>query len=88
MRPKQYRILDNYINDGHKKLLREPTDLLLLGKLGTQLTVDDIHYLVCTFKGLYPDRNLTPTTIRKSVIANWLNENKIPLEQVQIMSGQ
>ena len=50
--------------------------------------MDDIHYLVSTFKGLFPDRNLTPSSIRQSVIANWLNEKKIPLEQVQLMSGQ
>ncbi len=86
--PKQYRILDNYINDGRKKLVREDTDVLLLGKLGTPTTSDDVHYLVSTFKGLYPERNLNPTTIRKSVIANWLNEKKLPLEQIQIMSGQ
>ncbi len=86
--PKQYRILDNYINDGRKKLLRDATDTLLLGKLGKATTADDIHYLISTFKYLYPDRNLNPKTIRKSVIANWLNEKKLPLEQVQLMSGQ
>lgn len=86
--PKQYRILDNYINDGRKKLMREETDFLVLGKLGKPVTADDIHYIVSTFKGLYPNRNLSPSTIRMSVIANWLNEKKLPLEQVQIMSGQ
>jgi integrase/recombinase XerD len=49
--------------------------------------VDDINYLVSTFKGLFPDRNLNPKTIRQSVIANWLNEKKLALEQVQLMAG-
>ena len=87
---KQYRLFDAYLNEGRKSLLREtnPTNAFVLGKLGTRISVDDIHYLVSTFKGLFPDRNLTPSSIRQSVIANWLNEKKIPLEQVQLMSGQ
>lgn len=87
---KQYRLFDNFINEGRKNLLRDsnPTYAFVLGKLGTRISADDIHYLVSTSKGLFPDRNLTPSSIRQSVIANWLNEKKIPLEQVQIMSGQ
>lgn len=85
---RQYRLFDQYLNDGRKKLLREPTDALVLGKLGSRISVDDVHYIVSTAKGLFPDRNLTPATIRQSVIANWLNERHIPLEQVQILSGQ
>ena len=87
---KQYRLFDTYLNEGRKSLHREtiPTNAFVLGKLGTRLSVDDIHYLVSTFKGLFPDRNLTPSSIRQSVIANWLNEKKIPLEQAQLMSGQ
>ena len=65
-----------------------PNNDFVCGKLGTLISVDDIHYLVSTLKGLFPDRNLTPSNIRQSVIANWLNEKKIPLEQVQLMSGQ
>jgi site-specific recombinase XerD len=87
---KQYRLFDTYINEGRKSLHRDtiPTNAFVIGKLGTRISVDDIHYLVSTLKGLFPDRNLTPTTIRQSVIANWLNEKKIPLEQAQLMSGQ
>lgn len=85
---RQYRLFDQYLNDGRKKLLREETNALVLGKLGSRITVDDVHYIVSTAKGLFPDRNLTPATIRQSVIANWLNERHIPLEQVQILSGQ
>jgi site-specific recombinase XerD len=87
---KQYRLFDTYLNEGRKSLHRDtiPTNAFVIGKLGTRISVDDIHYLVSTLKGLFPDRNLTPTTIRQSVIANWLNEKKIPLEQAQLMSGQ
>jgi len=30
---------------------------------------------------------LNPSTIRQSVIANWLNEKKYPTEMVQLMAG-
>ncbi len=87
---KQYRLFDTYLKEGRVSLHRDtiPTNAFVIGKLGTRISVDDIHYLVSTLKGLFPDRNLTPSNIRQSVIANWLNEKKIPLEQVQLMSGQ
>jgi integrase/recombinase XerD len=85
---RQYRLFDRYLNEGRKSLLRIETKPFVLGKLGNRITVDDIHYLISTYKSLFPDRNLTPSNIRQSVIANWLNEKKIPLEQVQLMSGQ
>lgn len=68
--------------------MRQETNAFILGKLGNRITVDDINYLVSTYKELFPDRNLNPGTIRQSVISNWLNEKKLPLEQVQLMSGQ
>jgi site-specific recombinase XerD len=86
---KQYRLFDQYITEGRKALLRtEKEDAFILGKLGNRISVEDISYLVSTYKGLFPDRDLNPGTIRQSVIANWLNEKKLPLEQVQLMSGQ
>lgn len=32
-------------------------------------------------------RKLSPQTIRMSVICNWLNERKIPLERTQELAG-
>lgn len=84
----QIQLFDEYILEGRKNLLKTETKAFVLGKLGSRITVDDIHYLVCTFKPLFPDKNLTPSLIRQSVIANWLNEKKYPLEQVQLMTGQ
>ncbi len=84
---KQYRILDKYINETRGELLSVNTEALIVGKLGAPITVDDVHYIVSTYKPLFPDRNLTPTGIRQSVVANWLNEKRLPLEQVQLMAG-
>ena len=85
--PKQYRIIDRYINETRKGLISTETNNLLVGKLGTPITVDDVNYIVSTFKPLFPDRNLNTLTIRMSVISNWLNEKRIPLEQVQLIAG-
>ncbi len=86
--PKQINLFDEYLNTGHEKLLKKETEAFVLSKLGNRICVDDIHYLISTFKGLFPDRKLTAVTIRQSVIANWLNEQKISLEVVQQMAGQ
>ena len=63
------------------------TKALLINKLGNPITSDDLHYTISTCASLYPDRKLTPTTIHQSVIANWLNVLKLPVEQVQLMAG-
>lgn len=85
--PRQYRIIDKYIKETRKELISRETNNLLVGKLGTPITVDDVNYIVSTFKPLFPDRNLNTLTIRMSVISNWLNEKHFPLEQVQLMAG-
>ncbi|KIA82457.1 tyrosine-type recombinase/integrase [Flavobacterium sp. AED] len=84
---KQMIVFSKYINDVRPELLRCDTDKLLLSKLGTPMSVDGIHAIIEPLKSLFPDRNLNPRTIRMSVICNWLNEKKIPLEQVQKLAG-
>jgi len=85
--PKQYRLLERYINESRNTLKQINSDVFAIGKQGNALTIEVINYLVGTYKPLFPDRNLNPQTIRQSVIANWMNEKKLPLEQVQIMAG-
>src|SRR6185312_2470091 len=87
MQPKQYRIMDKYMNEAREAMKKEETDSLLLGYRGKAISVVDINYFIETFKGLFPDWNLTTKTIRDSVISNWLNENKFPLDQVQMLAG-
>jgi site-specific recombinase XerD len=59
----------------------------LIGFQGEKISVDDINYLIGTFKPLFPDRNLNPLNIRNSVIYNLLNVRRLPLEQVQLLAG-
>ena len=87
LHPRQYKIFETYINESRKQQLKIESDKLLIGSRGTPVTKDLIHYVISTFKPLFPDRNLTPETIRQSVISNWINERRFPLEQVQLMAG-
>ncbi len=78
------------LNEERPKLLKHDTDSLFLGRLGEEPTVDVTNLVLNPFKLLllFPDRKLNAQTIRQSVIANWLNEKRIALEDVQLMSGQ
>lgn len=87
LHPKQYHLFESYINKSRSDLIKVVSDDLLIGKQGTPITREDISYLIETSKGLFPDRQLSPDTIRQSVISNWLNERRFPLEQVQLMAG-
>jgi site-specific recombinase XerD len=87
LKPMQLDLFEKYLNKSRKYLQRQNQEALLLNKLGNPMTVDDIHYLIETYKYLYPDRKLTPQTIRQSVIANWLNKYHIPLEDAQLLAG-
>lgn len=84
---KQMIVFSKYLNVIRPELLRCVTDKLLLSKLGKPISVDGIHAIIEPLKPLFPDRNLNPRTIRMSVICNWLNEKKIPLEKVQELAG-
>ncbi|HTA81475.1 MAG TPA: tyrosine-type recombinase/integrase [Bacteroidia bacterium] len=87
IKPKQYGILHDYINTGRKRLLKCKTDSFAIGLTGLPDALDNTRKLLKSLKPLYPDKNLNAMAIRDSVICYWLNECKIPLEQVQLMAG-
>lgn len=87
MHPKQYSIFNQYINKTRKELLKAESDVLVIGMRGTPITTGEVGYLVEQFKPFFSGRELNPGTIRQSVIANWLNEKKFPVEMVQLMAG-
>jgi site-specific recombinase XerD len=84
---RQAHIMDNYINRARKELTFIKTDKLIINYRGLPDHTDNIQYLVETYRGVFPSKRLTTKTIRDSVISYWLNERKIPLEQVQLMAG-
>lgn len=85
--PKQYSLFYRYINEDRKKLLKVDSDQLIIGTRGTPVTPEIVFYLLEQSKTMFPDRNLNPETIRQSVISNWINEKRLPLEAVQLMAG-
>jgi len=76
-----------YINETRPAMLMCKTDKLLLNKLGHPISVDGINAMIEPLEALFADRKLNPRAIRMSVISNWLNEKKYPLEQVQELAG-
>jgi integrase/recombinase XerD len=84
---KQILLFSKYINEVRPRMLRSTTENLIITKLGKPIAVNSIHAMIEPLKSLFPDKNLNPQTIRMSVICNWLNEQKLPLEKVQELAG-
>lgn len=87
LKGKQIAILQKYINEIRPAMLMCKTEKLLLNKLGYPISVDGINAMIEPLQVLFADRKLNPRTIRMSVISNWFNEKKYPLEQVQELAG-
>lgn len=83
----QIMLLMRYINETRPLLLKDDTTKLVLTKNGSSETVDNIHSFIQGKQKLIPSKILNPRQIRQSVIANWLNLEKIPLADVQLMAG-
>ncbi|MEO6303546.1 MAG: tyrosine-type recombinase/integrase [Bacteroidia bacterium] len=87
LKPSQILLIQNYIDTSRKNLLKSTTNALLISQRGVGETVDGINSMIEPLKGLFPDRNLNPSTIRQSVISNLLNLSKQSLEAVQLFAG-
>jgi integrase/recombinase XerD len=83
----QYDIVKQYIQVARRKMMKQSSDYLVINFKGKPSSGEDVSFLAETAKGLFPGRNLNCKTIRDSVISNWLNEQKLPLDQVQIFAG-
>jgi site-specific recombinase XerD len=87
--PKQKDWIIRYIKKDRAQLLdsKTATETLLLNKLGQPISSEVVQYLIETFRIIFPGRKLSASTIRQSVIANWLNVHQLPLDQVQLLAG-
>jgi site-specific recombinase XerD len=87
LKAQQILLLYEFINQDRNKLktIRNDENALLLGKLGTPIQVDDIHYLISTYQKEFA-KNLTTITIRQSVITNLLSKGN-DLRMVQEFAG-
>jgi integrase/recombinase XerD len=88
MHHNQLPLFDQYLNHDRKRLLKKgEIGYFLVHWLGDKYKPESIVRCIETLKDRFPDRNLTAKTIRDSVIANLLNERRLPLEQVQLFAG-
>lgn len=87
LKPNQIRVLDRYINETRVDMAKGKTSKLILNKLGKPISVSGINSVFDQLALLFPDRKLNPRSVRMSVISNWINEKKIPLEIVQEWAG-
>lgn len=86
LKPSQITTLMRYINEDRPMLLKSKTNKLFIGMRGVPMTTEGLHEFISRLSGAF-DKNLCPMTIRNSVISYWLNDRKMPLEDVQIMAG-
>ena len=82
----QVMVLYAYLNEDRPQLLAAETNHLLLTSRGTPERGEGVHYLVETLRPLVPNKRLTPTVIRQSVIAGRLKSGQ-GLRQVQAFAG-
>jgi len=87
LKAEQILLLYQYINQDRNtlKTFRNNQNALLLGKLGTPISKEDVDYLITTYQKQFK-KKLTTTTIRQSVIANLLTKNN-DLRVVQHFAG-
>lgn len=87
LKPQQIVMFQKYIKTSRKVLIKCTSTKLIISQRGVPETVDGINSMIEPLKELFSDRNLNPSTIRQSVIANLLNHYKKPLESVQLFAG-
>lgn len=81
----QILLLWRYLQEERVKL-PVTTDIFLLNDQGIPYTHKMVSRLAARYKRCFPGRNLSPTAIRQSVIANLLKDGK-DLRQVQLFAG-
>jgi integrase/recombinase XerD len=88
LKPNQVLLFYQYINDIRSGLCKENINQqLLIGLQGKPLNPWDVTaYVRRCFKQLYPDKKLTPGTIRQSVITNLLKQGH-DISVVQSFAG-
>ena len=87
LRSNQVLVLHKYIYEDRVELIKTGSPRLFITKLGENMSVDTLNRMLRPLQGLYNDKNLNASTIRQSVILNWINHFDYPLEDVQLLAG-
>lgn len=83
----QIALLIRYLNETRPAMIKSKTNKLIISKAGNGMSVDSIHAVFEPLRMLFPGRTMNPERIRMSVISYWLNDRKMPVEQVMELSG-
>lgn len=84
LKAKQIHLIYRYINEC-KDYLKGSYLFCTMRK--ERLTTETLQNIISVMQALFPNKELTLTKIRQSVVSNWLNQEKIPMEEVQLMAG-
>jgi integrase/recombinase XerD len=86
LHPKQIMLINKYLHEERTILNRSNTTKLILTRRYQAERGCGVHHIVKVYKYLFPDKTLSPLTIRQSVIANLLKAGK-DIRAVQVFAG-
>lgn len=86
LHPKQIMLINQYVNEERPALNRKKSNKLILTRHYKEENGCSVHDVVKVYKPLYPDRVVSPLSIRQSVIANLLEAGK-DIRMVQVFAG-
>jgi integrase/recombinase XerD len=86
LHPKQIMMINQYITDERPALNKMKSHKLILTRRYKEENGCSVHDVVKVYKPLFPDRVVSPLSIRQSVIANLLKDGK-DIRMVQVFAG-
>ncbi len=86
LQPQQVMTLYHYLKEERPRLLKKENEKLIITLYGTSEQGRGIVHVVEQYKELFPERDLNPTSIRQSVIANKLKAGE-DLRVTQAFAG-
>lgn len=86
LHPKQIMMINQYITEERPALNKKRSNKLILTRHYKEENGCSVHDVVKVYKPLFPDRVVSPLSIRQSVIANLLEAGK-DVRMVQVFAG-
>lgn len=86
LHPKQIMLINQYITEERPALNKKKSTRLILTRHYKEENGCSVHDVVKIYKSLFPDRVVSPLSIRQSVVANLLKDGK-DIRMVQVFAG-
>ncbi len=88
IKPSQYGLIHDYLREERKVLAKKGSPpVFILNQYGNASSHDSVCDTLLPVKEWFPGRQLNALTIRQSVFSYWLNVLKVPIEDVQLLTG-